>query len=51
MLFGTLAVAPGPDAVAVAFSHSAPLALLANAGFVLLALILVLSLPRRIPSR
>jgi hypothetical protein len=51
VLFGTLAVRPGPDAVAVAFSHSAQLALLANLGFVVLALVLVLALPRRIPGR
>jgi hypothetical protein len=36
---------------AVAFSHSAQLALLANFGFVALALILVLALPRTIPDR
>lgn len=50
VLFGTLTVHPGPDAVAVAFSHSAELALLANLGFVVLALVLVLALPRRIPE-
>jgi MFS family permease len=50
VLFGTLTVRPGPDAVAVAFSHSAELALLANLGFVVLALVLVLALPRRIPE-
>jgi EmrB/QacA subfamily drug resistance transporter len=50
VLFGTLAVKPGPDAVAVAFSHSAELALLANVGFVTAALILVVALPRRIPD-
>jgi hypothetical protein len=50
VLFGTLAVKPGPDAVAVAFSHSAELALLANVGFVAAALILVVALPRRIPD-
>jgi EmrB/QacA subfamily drug resistance transporter len=51
VLFGTLHVRPGPDAVAAAFTHSSQLALLANAGFVVLALILVLALPRQIPSR
>jgi hypothetical protein len=51
VLFGTLTVRPGPDAVAVAFTHSAQLALLANLGFVILALVLVLALPRRIPGR
>ena len=50
VLFGTLTVRPGPDAVAVAFSHSAELALLVNVGFVVLALVLVLALPRRIPG-
>ena len=50
VLFGSLHVHPGPDAVAVAFSHSAVLALLANVGFVALALVLVLALPRRIPG-
>jgi EmrB/QacA subfamily drug resistance transporter len=50
VLFGTLRVGPGPAAVATAFSHSAQLALLANLGFVALALILVLALPRRIPG-
>jgi len=44
-------VLPGPDAVAAAFSHSAQLALLANVGLVVLALVLVLALPRRIPDR
>ncbi len=51
VLFGTLTVRPGPDAVAVAFSHSAQLALLVNLGFVVLALVLVLALPRRIPGQ
>jgi EmrB/QacA subfamily drug resistance transporter len=51
VLFGTLHVLPGPDAVATAFSHSAQLALLANVGLVVLALVLVLALPRRIPDR
>ena len=51
VLFGTLHVLPGPDAVAAAFSHSAQLALLANVGLVVLALVLVLALPRRIPDR
>jgi len=50
VLFGTLTVRPGPDAAALAFTHSAQLALLANLGFVVLALILVLALPRRIPG-
>jgi EmrB/QacA subfamily drug resistance transporter len=51
VLFGTLHVRSGPNAVAAAFSHSAQLALLANVAFVLVALILVLALPRRIPGR
>jgi hypothetical protein len=36
--------------VASAFTHSAQLALLANLGFMLVALILVLALPREIPE-
>jgi EmrB/QacA subfamily drug resistance transporter len=51
VLFGSLHIVPGPAAVARAFSHSAQLALLANLGFVALALILVLALPRTIPDR
>jgi EmrB/QacA subfamily drug resistance transporter len=51
VLFGSLRFVPGPAAVASAFSHSAQLALLANLGFVALALILVLALPRTIPGR
>jgi EmrB/QacA subfamily drug resistance transporter len=51
VLYGNLNFQPGPNAVASAFSHSAQLALLANVGFVVLALILVLALPRQIPSR
>ena len=50
-LFATLHIRPEPDAVASAFSHSAQVALLANVGFIVLALILVLALPRQIPSR
>jgi EmrB/QacA subfamily drug resistance transporter len=50
VLFGTLRFVPGPDAVASAFSHSAQLALLANLGFMALALVLVLALPRTIPG-
>ncbi|MDX6417967.1 MAG: hypothetical protein QOG28_2587 [Trebonia sp.] len=49
VLFGTLHVRPGRNAVAAAFSHSSQLALLANAAFVGLALLLVLALPRQIP--
>jgi hypothetical protein len=51
VLFGTLSVRAAPHAVASAFSHSSQLALLANVAFVLVALILVLALPRQIPSR
>jgi MFS family permease len=51
VLFGNLHVRPGPNAVAAAFSHSSQLALLANVGFIALALTLVLALPRQIPSR
>jgi EmrB/QacA subfamily drug resistance transporter len=50
VLFGSLRFAPGPHAVASAFSHSAQLALLANLGFMAIALILVLALPRDIPK-
>ena len=42
---------PGPHPVASAYTHSAQLALLANLGFVLVALILVLALPREIPEQ
>jgi MFS family permease len=50
VLFGTLSARPGPDGLARAFTHSAQLAVLASAAFVLLALLLVLALPRRIPG-
>jgi len=50
VLFGTLKFTPGPHAVASAFTHSAQLALLANLGFVIVALALVLALPREIPN-
>jgi EmrB/QacA subfamily drug resistance transporter len=51
VLFGTLHVRPAPNAVASAFSHSAQAALLANVAILVLALILVVALPRQIPSR
>jgi len=51
VLYGNLHLRPGPNAVASAFSHSSQLALLANAAMLVLALILVLALPRQIPSR
>jgi len=50
VLFGSLKVVPGPHAVASAFTHSAQLALLANLGFMIVALVLVLALPRQIPA-
>jgi EmrB/QacA subfamily drug resistance transporter len=50
VLFGSLKFVPGPHAVANAFTHSAELALLANLGFLIVALILVLALPRQIPE-
>ena len=49
--FGSLKFVLGPHAVASAFTHSAQLALMANLGFVVIALILVLTLPREIPER
>jgi EmrB/QacA subfamily drug resistance transporter len=49
VLFGSLKFRPGAHAVASAFTHSAQLALLANLGFMIVALILVLALPREIP--
>jgi EmrB/QacA subfamily drug resistance transporter len=51
VLFGSLKIMPRPHAVASAFSHSAQLALLANLGFMIVALILVLALPRKVPDR
>jgi EmrB/QacA subfamily drug resistance transporter len=50
VLFGSLKFTPGPHAIAAAFTHSAQLALLANLGFMVVALILVLALPREIPK-
>jgi sugar phosphate permease len=50
VLFGSLKFAPGPHAVAIAFTHSVQLALLANLGFMVIALTLVLALPREIPA-
>jgi EmrB/QacA subfamily drug resistance transporter len=51
VLFGTLTVRPGPDGLARAFTHSAQLAMLASVAFVLIALLLVVGLPRQVPSR
>ena len=50
VLFGAVHARPGPNAAAIAFSHAAQLALLANVAFVLIALLLVTALPRRAPS-
>ena len=49
VLFGTLHVRPQPNAVASAFSYSSQLALLASVAFVLVALLLVIALPRQVP--
>lgn len=51
VLFANLHFENRPDATAAAFTHSAQYALLANTGFVLLSLVLVIFLPRRIPAR
>ncbi|MGH3206168.1 MAG: MFS transporter [Trebonia sp.] len=51
VLFGTFRIRAGRSAVAAAFCHSSQLALLANAGLVAIALLLVLALPRQVPSR
>jgi EmrB/QacA subfamily drug resistance transporter len=50
VLFGSLKFVPGAHTVASAFARSAQLALLANLGFMFVALILVLALPRQIPE-
>ncbi len=50
VLFGSLKFTRGPHAVASAFTHSAQLALLANLAFVVVALALVVALPRTIPG-
>jgi EmrB/QacA subfamily drug resistance transporter len=50
VLFGAVHARPGPNAAAIAFSHAAQLALLANVAFVLIALLLVTALPRHAPS-
>jgi len=48
VLFGTLHVdSPGPNAVALAFSHSATLAMTVSAGLSIAAFALVFALPRR----
>ena len=51
VLFGTVSVRPGPDGLARAFTHAGQLALAASVAFVLLALVLVVALPRPAPSR
>jgi len=51
VLFGTISVRPGPGGLAHAYSHSAQLAMLASVAFVLVALLLVVALPRQVPSR
>jgi EmrB/QacA subfamily drug resistance transporter len=51
VLFGTLSVRPGPDALATAYTHSAQTAMLVSVAFVLVAVVLVIALPRRVPSR
>jgi EmrB/QacA subfamily drug resistance transporter len=52
VLFGTLHVIPGPDAVALAFGHSATLAMGVSAVLSVAAFALVFALPRAVdPSR
>ena len=51
VLFGAVSVRPGPDGLARAFTHAGQLALAASVAFVLLALVLVVTLPRPAPSR
>jgi MFS family permease len=51
VLFGTVRVRPGPDALPRAFTHSAQLAMLASVGFVIVALLLVIALPRQVPHQ
>jgi EmrB/QacA subfamily drug resistance transporter len=51
VLFGNLHIHREPHAVASAFSHSSQLALLVNVAFVLIALLLVIALPRQVPPR
>ncbi len=50
VLFGNLDSWPGPKAVASAFSHASQLVLLVDVAFILVALFLVMALPRQIPS-
>jgi hypothetical protein len=51
VLFGSVSARPGPDGLARAFTHSAQLAMLASVAFVLIALLMVVALPRQVPSR
>jgi EmrB/QacA subfamily drug resistance transporter len=51
VLFGTVSVPHGRGGVARAFTHSAQLAMLVSVAFVLLALLLVVALPRQVPAR
>ncbi len=51
VLFGTLSIRPAPDALAHAYAHSAQVAMLVSVAFVLVALLLVVALPRQVPSR
>ncbi len=50
VLFASLKIMPTQHAVAIAFSRSAQLALLANLGFMIVALIPVLAPPRKVPD-
>ena len=51
VFFGTLTVTgPGADALAVAFTHSATMAMAVSAGFAVLALVLVFALPKRVAA-
>jgi sugar phosphate permease len=50
VMFGSIKFVPAQNAIATAFTHSAQLVLLANRGFMVVALTLVLALPRQIPE-
>lgn len=50
VLFGTLHVVPGPDAVATAFGHSATMAMGVSAALSVVAFGLAFALPRAVPS-
>jgi len=45
VLFGSLSIAPGPNAMAIAFSHAAQNAILVNIGLIVLCFLLTLLLP------